>query len=72
MDIDFQITRESLLYIQVCANFETKNYKARKKLLGLLPPSGTSLGWCNFSRKKEHKPVQCAERKGYWHYIINC
>lgn len=70
--IDFECLKQTILYMQVCANIKPTDYKAKKQLLNLLPPSGTENGWCSYPRDKKFRPVPCDDREGYFHYIVNC
>ena len=68
--IEVEIIREHLVNAQICCNISPLAARIRRKAIEQeLPSTGIRSQWkIDFSIK----PVRCAEKKGFWHYILVC
>lgn len=63
-----QIIKQGVLNLQVCTNM---NEEDTEQAVNDIYPCGTTAGWV-LSKREEVKPVECGEKKGFIHYILDC
>ncbi len=69
-DYDYEVTKMSLLNLQVCSNCPPKEIEAVEIAVKESTPAGTSGNWY-IEKKGNLAPVEC-ERGGRWHYVFTC
>ena len=67
---DYEVTRMSLLNLQVCSNCPPDEIDKIEDAVRLYSPAGTSNNWY-IEREGNLSPVEC-ENGGRWHYVFTC
>lgn len=67
---DYEITRMSLLNIQVCSNCPPEEIDAIEAAVRETSPAGTTGNW-HIEKEGDLAPVECANG-GRWHYVFSC